>query len=422
MLKSTRVVAISKALSVSVLNQAVSSGTNFALGLYLVRALTPAEFGIYGIGIAISLFYSGIGNALFLTQMIVHTPDKTMVDRRPYAARMLTALGLFCLITVLFALVVFVAGGVYSPWLAHYSGLGLPITTASIAYVLKDFFVRHSYTARKEIWALEVNIAVALTLMALLLVRYYSPDKFTSEGALWFYAMCNMIGAVAGFFLTQLPLRTVRIRCMVEDAREAWHGGRWAIGGVSVTWAQSQAYTYVTALLLGPAGVGYANAARMLITPFSMLAPAINQVTMPRLAELRLQNGRQMIKAGFFITSGLLVAAAVYAAIVILAADHLIPLILGNKFENLRPLIIAWSIVLLLQLLRDGAGTILQVMKHFRVLMLTNTLSAVATVAFAVTLIKLYGVPGAIFGTGMGELLLALMLWRVIWNEQRNIN
>ncbi len=417
-----RVKRIAKALSTSTLNQVVSSGTNFAMGLYLVRALGPAEFGIYGIGIAISLFYSGIGNALFLTQMVVHTPDKVIEDRRPYAARMLTALLLFCLLTVVFALVAFIAGGPWSAWLAKYSGLGLPIAAASVAYLLKDFFVRHSYTARKEIWALVVNIAVAFTLVVLLLLQYLSPDKFTSERALWFYSVSNLSGAVIGYFFAKLPLRGVRLCRMVEDAQEAWRGGRWAIGGVSVTWMQSQAYTYVAAIFLGPAGVGYANAARMLITPFSMLVPAINQVTMPRLADLRLHDRKKMIRTGFFITSGLLVAAVVYAATIIASADRLVPFILGDRFQNLRPIIITWSIVLLLQLLRDGAGTIIQVMKNFRVLMLANTLSAVATVVSAVVLMKLYGVPGAILGTGIGELLLALMLWRFIWNERKNIN
>ena len=75
-----------KALSVSVLNQAVSSGTNFVLGLYLVRVLTPANFGLYSIGFAIGIFFFGIGNSLFLTQMVVHTPGKSENDRMQYAA------------------------------------------------------------------------------------------------------------------------------------------------------------------------------------------------------------------------------------------------------------------------------------------------------------------------------------------------
>ena len=414
--------AIGRALSVSVLNQVVSSGTNFGLGLYLVRTLTPAEFGLYGIGFAITLFYAGIGNALFLTQMVVHFPDKAQEDQLPYAARIFTVLGLFCLLTALLAGLLLVLSGIWSGWLSQYVGLGLAILAASIAYLLKDFFVRHAYTTRREVWALGMNIAVAIALAAMLLVQHYSGSSFNSENALRIYAMTNMTGAVVGFFLSRLPLRSVRQRQVVEDAHEAWRGGRWAFGGASTTWVQSQAYTYVTALFLGPTGVGYANAARMLITPFAMLVPAIDQVTMPRLAELRAQDGEKMVKMGFFITSGLLALATIYSLIIIFAADHIVRFLLGNRFSNLRPLIIAWAICLMFQLLRSNAGTILQVMKHFRILMLTNVISAVATIVCTVLLIKKFGVPGAIIGTGMGDVFLALMLWRIVWNERHNIH
>ena len=92
-----------KALSISVINQVVSSGTNFALGIYLVRALTPTEFGLYGIGFAIALLYSGVGNALLLTQMVVHVPDKANEDKLHYAARVLVLAAVFSLLTALLA-------------------------------------------------------------------------------------------------------------------------------------------------------------------------------------------------------------------------------------------------------------------------------------------------------------------------------
>jgi O-antigen/teichoic acid export membrane protein len=420
--RKTRIVSFSKALSVSVLNQGVSSGTNFVLGLYLVRVLTPAEFGLYGIGFAISLFYASTGNALFLTQMVVHVPDKTPENRLPYAARMLTALGMFCLLTALASGLLLVLGRAWSDWLAQYVGLGLAITAASVAYLLKDFFVRHSYTARKEVWALGVNTAVAIALAVLLLMQHYSGNAFNSENALHIYAMTNVTGAAVGFFLSRLPLRSVSQRQLLEDAHEAWQGGRWAIGGASTTWVQSQAYTYVTAFFLGPVGVGYANAARMLITPFAMLVPAIDQVTMPRLAELRAKDGEKMVNVGFLITSGLLALATIYSLIIVFAADHIVPLLLGNRFSNLRPLIIAWAVCLVLQLLRGNAGTILQLMKHFRVLTLTNIISAIAAIGCTVLLIKIFGVTGAIIGTGIGDAFLALMLWRIVWNERCNIH
>src|SRR5690606_40916291 len=57
---------LSTALGISGATQAIGSVANFLLGIYLVQKLSPAEFGVYGIGFATCLFFSGLGNSLFL--------------------------------------------------------------------------------------------------------------------------------------------------------------------------------------------------------------------------------------------------------------------------------------------------------------------------------------------------------------------
>lgn len=128
---------VGRALSVSVLNQVVSSGTNFLFGLYLVRILAPAEFGLYGIGFAISLLYVGVGNALFLTQMVVHLPDKAVLERNAYVGRVLLLVVLFCLGTVVFVGIVLFAGRTHWSTVAGYWGFGYAVTAAATTSLLK---------------------------------------------------------------------------------------------------------------------------------------------------------------------------------------------------------------------------------------------------------------------------------------------
>lgn len=391
------------------------------MALYLVRFLTPLEFGLYGIGFAISLFYSGIGVSLFHTQMVVHVPDKALDDRLPYAARIFLAIVLFCFLTTLFAILTHFVGKSIFLRASKYVCLIFPITAVSISFLFKEFFVRHSYTAKKEVWVLYINITVSFSIGILLLARYYSQSYFSSETALFFYAISNLIGAVIGFFLVRLPIGSTKRQQVAEDIREAWQSGRWAIGASSVLWLQSQAYTYLTALFLGPVGVGYANAGQLLIKPFLMLLPAVNQVSMPVLAELRNQGAQKLIKVGLFITIGLIVLAVLYAVMVISFSDYITQFVLGAQFKQLRPVIIAWMFVLFLQLLRDGAENILQAMKRFRALMVTYMMSAWVTVIAVIVLLKPLGVQGSILGTGIGEILLAYLLWRIVWNERHKI-
>lgn len=406
---------IGKALSISVINQVVSSGTNFVLALYLVRVLTTADFGLYGIGFAITLLYAGIGDALFLTQMVVHVPDKAPQDKLPYAARILVALTVFCAISAFIAEAFIFMGSVGSHWVQQNIGLCSSIVAASIAYLFKDYFVRHSYTARKESFALWVNVAVAITLLGLLIAQALLLKEFNSQGALWIYAASNMAGAIVGFVLVQLPIRSVSFREILADTKETWTGGRWALVGVGVTWSQTQAYMYVTAFFIGPVGVGLANTARILITPALFLMPAITQLVMPRLAALRASNQSKMVEISMLFSFALVGFAVLYSLALFGVGDVLARILIGKySYAEISPLVIAWCLLLIFQFSRVGTVICLQVTKEFRLLTLLNTISLVAAVLIAVVLMKAIGAQGAVLGSAVGELIFSVLLHKAV--------
>lgn len=409
--------ALGKAVSASVLNQVLSSGTNFALGIYLVRVLAPADFGLYGIGFAITLFYAGIGNALFLTQMVVRTPDKVPEDRRSYAGRMFVLVAGFCfctvaLITVLLLLLLIGA----TPWelAAEHAGLAAAVTAASIAYLLKDFFVRHSYTARREMWALYVNASVAFALALLFLILLLTQTEISSSIGLWIYAASNMTGAAIGLFLARLPLFSLTSSALATDAKEAWLGGKWALGGTTVSWLQSQAYMYITAMLAGPVGVAHANAARLFITPAAFLIPAFSQVAMPRFATRISTQPEKIQHIWRLFTGGLIGLAILYSVILLSTADLVIPFLLQGKYEHITPVIAAWCLSLIFQFSMAGTSIILQTMKLFKILTILHIKSATLAIAAVFALAKLLDVQGAILGVAAGEFALSMLMYKAM--------
>jgi len=413
--------ALGKAVSVSVMNQVISSGTNFALGIYLVRMLAPADFGLYGIGFAISLFYAGIGNALFLTQMVVHTPDKAPEDRLPYAGRMFVLLTGFCFCTIALLTVLLLLLGA-TPWepVARHAGLAAAVIGASVAYLLKDFFVRHSYTARREPWALYVNATVAFTLAVLFLILRQTKTEIDSTTGLWIYAASNITGAVIGLMLARLPLHALKASALAVDAREAWRGGKWALNGTSISWLQSQAYMYITAILAGPVGVAHANAARLFITPAAVLMPALSQVVMPRFATQFSTHPEKIRPIWSLFTVGLIIAAIFYSAILLSTADIVTPLLLKEEYEHITPLIAAWCLLLIFQFSLGGTSIVLQIMKLFKTLTILNVKSACLAIAAVFVLTKMFGVQGAILGAAAGELALSVLMYQAVKQKFRN--
>ena len=401
-----------KALSISVINQVVSSGTNFALGIYLVRALTPTEFGLYGIGFATCLFYAGIGNALLLTQMVVHTPDKSPDDRLPYAGRMFLLVSLFCVATVILISLILQLGNFVWASMAQYSQFVIAITAASVAYLLKDFFVRHAYNVRREPIALAVNVAVACMMAVLLSLQHIFKKSFDEEMALWIYAVSNVSGAALGFLLSWLPI-TVQRNMLCADLREALHGGKWASVTNLVYFARTQAHTIVVASLLGPVGVAKLNAARLLVTPAIMLSPTISQVAMPRLAAARELGVQRMIKLGRIITFALLSVSLLYCAVLLGGYDLIVATVINGNYQGMFLITALWCLWACLASIRNGAELVAQVLKRFKGLSGVNSIGALVSLVATYVLTTIYGLPGALFGLVLGKFVMIIFLFRI---------
>ena len=414
-----RIKRLGKALSISVINQAISSGTNFALGVYLVRILTQADFGLYSIGFAISLFYAGIGNALFLTQMVVNVPDKPPAQQIGYVASMGMADAVFCVLTFVTVLLTMPLAGAFAPSLEQYVQFGIAVAAASTAYHFKDLFTRYAYTARKEIWVLKVNLVIASALACLVAVLHIHGSPITAATALWLYAGAQLAGAAAGQILARLPLSTVRLSQIRADVREAWKEARWAVLTNVIYTLRGQAHTIVTAGLAGPVGVALLNATRLLITPAVFVMPALSQVVLPRLATARVQNKARVQSLGIQFTAAVLAASLLYSGILLLFLTPITHLVLGDKYPTNMKLALAWCVFICVHVISTNGTLVAQVLKRFRSI-LTLNVATVLVMMFAIYFFNnILGVPGIIYGMTAGDLFLAIIAWRLVAQECR---
>lgn len=405
---------IGKALSVSVLNQVVSSGTNFLLGLYLVRTLPQADFGLYGIGFAISLFYAGIGNAVFLTQMVVKVPHKLPEDRLPYAARMLAAVVLFCFASGTAALLVLLVGGIWCEWIYRYSGVGLAIAAASIIYLLKDFFLRHAYTIRKEIIALAVNVSVAVALVGTLYIHHIYAKDINAQVALWYYAFCHLVGVAVGLTMLHLPLQAISISHVLSDIREAWSLGRWGLLNNIVSSFRTQAHIVFATAIAGLTTVAKLNATRLLITPAIFFLPAVSQLLLPRLAWLKAQSKIRLISVGFILGLALIAASLIYSMILLIFLKPISGLILGGRYTSSYSITSAWSAYVCMYIAGIGATLILQALHEFRITAVASIVGTIAMIFSVYPLYKAIGVTGIIWAMVVSETVISVILCRQI--------
>ncbi len=408
-------------LMLSLLNQVLSSGGNFLVGVYLARALALEDFGLYGIGYGICMLYVGVGNALILTQMVVNMPSRAAAERETYATRMLCATLLFGVLLLALAALGGAAAFMLRP---DYSRFMIPlcaITLASAAFLCSEFFISYAYLKHRESLALGVNAVTMTILFGGLAAGNMAGIQLTAAKVLLLYALSAAAGAALAYFRS--PLSLLRdARNLLPDFLESWRYGRWALGGVIVTWLQTQTYTYVLAFFLGPAGVGQANAAKIFISPFSFLLPAVNKVAIPRLAELRQNNPKKMLRVSMLMTAGLSLLTLLYSALLLGSLDFVFHKILGRHDPLIESLIWVWCLVLVFQMIRSGGGVLLQVQRKFRVLTLINIPSAIVTILAAMLLVRWLGASGAIWGMAAGEVVLLFLIWKTIRHDNSNGN
>ena len=407
-------------VGISSLNQMLSSGKNFVLALYLVRVLDPVDFGLYGIGMAFVLLYAGIGNALLLTQMVVRMPEERDTNRPSYCANMLALCFAFMILTLLVALIAIPLVQLWMPAVLTADFI-FSIAFAGVGTLATNYFVRLAYSNFEEFNALLVHTVSFIVLLASLWIVEVYANLATATDVLWLYAIANFSGAIMGLIKSSLPLRNIGLAAMQSAFKQSLYGGRWAVGGVGVTWLQSQSYIYIASIFHGAAGIAILNAARILISPFTFILPAFTQLLLPRLAQMRVDDPRKLVRMGVLYGLGLVTCGSIYVGVIAVIGQWMIPMIVGAKYEagTLYWISLAWGIVLLFQLCRTAASLVLQATLRFKDLTVANSFTALATVLASLALTASFGLIGTLAAVGGGEAILAGLLWRHI--KRRNV-
>jgi O-antigen/teichoic acid export membrane protein len=387
------------------------------LGVYLARSLSLSEFGIYGIGFGLCMLYVGIGNAVILAQMSVNMSSYDVDQKAVYGARMLNGVLVLGMILVAMTASIFLAMCFFWPAYKAFTGIVCAISIAAVLFLCNEFFISYAYLRRRESLALVVNGMTMLVLFTCLVVAYQLGISPSVENTLFYYAFGAALGSILAYRLSLLRV-SQGVHGFASNVVESWRNGRWALGGVFIIWMQSQTYAYVALLFLGSAGVGAINAAKIFISPFSFLLPAVNKIAIPRLADMRQTDPRRMLMASVFLTAGLTGLTIIYSLILVSSLHYLTALILGRHDANIEALIWVWCLVLIFQMARSGGGVLLQVQKKFRILTLLNVPSAIITIALAFLLIAKIGAAGGIWSIVAGEAALSLLIWREIANSR----
>ncbi len=390
-----------------VAGQVLQSLVNFLTGIILITYATKEEFGHYGIVMATMLIVIGVSNALITTQMTVRTPKKTRP--KDYLGAML-----ILQIVVVTPLITLIAAGGY--WTYRQTGSNLAqLLLLMPVYLLPLLALEFS---RRALF-IERNLRAAFVMDSLYAAAYLLPlyaAAVQGESSLNLRALLISGASAAActllFLLTsRLPLRH-RWPVVRDCFMESWGQGRWALGGVALTWIQNQGYVYILAFFAGATAVAEINAVRLLLAPVAVISAGIGKVLLPRLAH-HWHRAQQLAIDSLVLRTLLIYLAMVvaYTTIFFLFADSILAW-LPDHYRFSLLVFVSWAGFFLFQGGRNIASLMMQVSLNFRPLTLRSAVVATFSLVILIFVVPVLGPEITVSVMAAAEALLGLLLWQ----------
>lgn len=401
----------------SLLDQALLSGLNFALGLILIRLASKESYGIYSQLYVAGIFASTVIEALITGPLTTIAPGKSEAER----ARLTTLLLRFQWQLSLALAILF---GVASGAVAYTTGIDthpLWLAGAFAFYILanaqREYHRSISFIEARPRRVLFTDITYALGVVVgigvLLLVGY-----LTVPAILLVLGLANVIGMwrTTDHHAAILPPADAQSQRL--DYRAAvsavMQRGRWALPGALVAWATNYSYLYLAAAILGVAASADLNASRLLLMPISLSVLAWSRVARPIVSRLfAARDWKHLDRLAWASVAAIEIVTIAYVVVLWLMLPWLQAHVLGSKYHGLEPMVLAWGGYFAINAARWIGSSWLTSNDQYKLLLISGIACLLIMLAASAIFIPLYGTWGAILALIVVEAFDLVLIWAI---------
>lgn len=407
--------ALSGRIALATASQGISSATNFAFTIFLVKWLEKAEFGLYSLGLAALLTLGGMLASAITLQFTVNCVDVAVSEQPLFTLHHLMAMVLagcgVILLSVPITDLVEYASGVDT-------GIGriiVPVAIATAVFSLRDLTTRVAHSQRNESLVLKASAITAVTITTMVVAFMSGVVPASSETALYAYTIGQLAAACFVTAKLRLPWRGLNVNRLKAVFAQSWTLGRWSLLGSIATNIRTQAHNFVVAPVLGTSALADVNATRVLVTPAILLIPPISQIVLPRLSELRSESLHEFVSLLKTFAVLLTLIACGYSALILGFLPIILPSVLGSAYSGSEAIVLAWCVFTIVLAPRVAVVLAAEALKQFRPLLLISVLGAVLGIILTYASGFYFGKSGVVYAVAAGELVVAIMVsWFLI--------
>jgi O-antigen/teichoic acid export membrane protein len=324
--------------ALALLDQGLISGSNFLLGISLARTAGPESFGAYTVMFSVFLLIANVHQALLLepTNVFAFSLFPERSDRYLRAVLIMHA--------IFTAIFIAVAGSILmiAPRLQIRGALagalaGMVVATPCVLlfWLARCFAYLDFAPARAARGSLTYSAALLAGVSACLFSGGMTPLRAF---------LCTALAAVVASLFLLYRYRGNK-RASVEPGlpevwRRHWRFGRWGLGTVGLSWAQTNSISVISGSLLGLQMTGGLNALISLLLPMFQVLSSATRVVLPRIAQIYTWHGLQSTKRPVLRVAAILVfLTTTYWLALALGHNLLLHLTYGQRFAPYAHLI-----------------------------------------------------------------------------------
>jgi O-antigen/teichoic acid export membrane protein len=380
-------------LSLTLLDQAITSATSLATSIIVARATSPHDFGLFVLGVSVVTLLLFAQDAAIVSPYLVHGPR--MRGRLPAFAGsvfvhqvMLSGLAMAGLAL---GLVVVLVGGI--------GGGGLATVLMALVFALpfvlaKELVRRMALADLDQASALAVDAGAAVAqlagLGALLMLGLLSPGLAI---VVW-----GLAGAIAvGIYLVRrpTPLR-VKLRSARHHLVLNWRLARWILPSTLAGAGSEYLSPLILAAVREPAAAGIFGACASIVGIAAAVHYGLSNYIAPRIAHTHAAAGLEAMLRYLWRASAWHVGAIAGLACVLAAVgDSLVVVVYGEAYGGVGAVVAALAAALTLAALNANISRALYVLERAASDLLVNALTLVLLLTLGVWLIWAFGPLGA---------------------------
>lgn len=379
------------------LDQAIYSGTNFVLTLFLAKQLNSTDFGIFSTVVVVTYLALSFMNALLIQPFQVSV--SVVSKKKEYFVF------LFLGLVVLLIFFIFLA---WTPAL-FMKTKSFELFDAAffvMTYLFQDFFRKLFLALNKITWVLAID-----TLFLILLVAgfYLLFVQINLEFSLILIALSNLIsGAIGLIFIARIFKFPTQWKVFLL---EHVHQAKWLLSVATLQWASSNFFVVISGIYLGLEALGALRLVQSFFGILNVILQTVENYYLPKIASLYHQS---VEKAKKYLLEISLYGAIVFSsilAVLFVFASQIIVFAGGYAYEKYAFVVRIMTVLYFFIYLSYPIRIMIRVLLLNKTFFLGYLISFVFSLGSFHVLLHFLGLSGAIIGLILNQIIV-LVYWQ----------